>query len=55
MTINNVVVQMPDTDAPEATTHARSKFWIAHCGSFVEIDVDSTTNLVEEEGKSCTR
>ena len=57
MTINNVVVQMPDTLAPEAAlkTPARSQFWIAHCGSFVELDVDSTTNLMEEEGKSCAR
>ena len=32
---------------------ASSKFWIARCGSFVEIDV-TKTNLIEEEQKACT-
>jgi hypothetical protein len=55
-TITNILVVPEASPTPtptKASPHA--KFWIAHCGSYVEIDVDSTTNLSEEEGKTCQK
>ncbi|HKO29680.1 MAG TPA: hypothetical protein VJU54_00955 [Nitrospiraceae bacterium] len=57
MTIVNVQVQVPELDQrpmPPPTPPAHSKFWTARCGGFVELEVSSTMNLMEEEGKPCS-
>ena len=56
LTIVNVHVQIPELDqrpAP-ASSPPRSKFWIARCGLFVELEVSSTMNLIEEEQTPCS-
>ena len=56
MTIVNIQIQMPGSDqlpAPPPTPPAHPKFWTARCGVFVELDVSSTMNLMEEERKPC--
>jgi hypothetical protein len=56
MTIVNIQIQMPGSDQPPApppTPPAHPKFWTARCGVFVELDVSSTMNLMEEERKPC--
>jgi hypothetical protein len=56
MTIVNVEIQIPELDqrpTPPPTPPARSKFWTARCGVFVELEVSSTMNLMEEERKPC--
>ena len=40
---------------PPPTPRARPKFWTALCGVFVELEVSSTMNLMEEERKPCSR
>jgi hypothetical protein len=58
MTIVNVQIQIPEVDqrpTPPPTPPARSKFWTARCGVFVELEVSSTMNLMEEETKPCSR
>jgi hypothetical protein len=58
MTIVNIQIQIPDLDQPPpppATPPARPKFWTARCGVFVELEVSSTMNLMEEERKSCSQ
>jgi hypothetical protein len=57
MTIVNIQIQMPELDQrPTAlpTPPAHPKFWTARCGVFVELDVSSTMNLMEEERKPCS-
>jgi hypothetical protein len=57
VTIVNVQVQMPELDerpAPPPTPPARPKFWIARCGGFVELEVNPTMNLMDEERKACS-
>ena len=52
MTIVNVLVQIPELDqrpTPPPTPPARPKFWTAWCGVFVELEVSSTMNRMEEE------
>jgi len=53
MTIVNVQIQPPEVDQPPPPP-ARPKFWIARCGIFVELEVSSTMNLMEEERKPCS-
>jgi hypothetical protein len=56
MTIVNVVVDIPDTTPePAPKPPASPRFWFAHCGGFVGMDVNATTNLIEEEHKSCQK
>ena len=58
MTIVNVQIQIPEVDQrpmPPPAPPARSKFWTARCGVFVELEVSSTMNLMEEETKPCSR
>ena len=58
MTIVNVQIQIPEVDqrpTPPPAPPARSKFWTARCGVFVELEVSSTMNLMEEETKPCSR
>jgi hypothetical protein len=57
MTITNIVVEVPEAAPPPspAKPPAASKFWFARCGVFIGMDVGSTTNLMEEEGKPCAR
>ena len=56
MTIVNVQIQIPEVDKPSTppTPPARPKFWTARCGVFVELEVNSTMNLMEEERKPCS-
>jgi hypothetical protein len=57
MTIVNVQIQLPELDQPPTpppTPPARPKFWTARCGVFVELEVSSTMNLMEEERKPCS-
>jgi hypothetical protein len=56
LTIVNVQVRIPELDQPPAPASSppRSKFWIAQCGLFVELEVSSTMNLIEEEQKPCS-
>ena len=56
LTIVNVQVQIPELDqrpAP-ASSPPSSRFWITRCGAFVELEVSSTMNLMEEERKPCS-
>jgi hypothetical protein len=56
LTIVNVHVTLPAQDphpAPPPSPPARPKFWTSRCGIFVELDVNSTMNLMEEERKPC--
>jgi hypothetical protein len=56
MTIVNIQIQMSGLDQPPApppTPPAHPKFWTARCGLFVELEVSSTMNLMEEERKPC--
>ncbi|MBI3806295.1 MAG: hypothetical protein HY281_02090 [Nitrospirae bacterium] len=58
VTIVNVQIQIPELNQPPPTPPkppARSKFWTARCGFFVELEVSSTMNLMEEEAKPCSR
>ena len=58
LTIVNVQINLPALVAPSPITPpaapAHSKFWINRCGSFVEIEVTPTTNLIEEEQTPCS-
>jgi hypothetical protein len=57
MTIVNVQIQIPELDqrpTPPPTPPARPKFWTARCGVFIELEVSSTMNLMEEERKPCS-
>lgn len=56
-TIVNIQIQMSALDQPPApppTAPAHPKFWTARCGVFVELEVSSTMNLMEEERKPCS-
>ena len=56
MTVN-VQIQPPELNQsppPPPTPSARAKFWTARCGVFVELEVSSTMNLMEEERKPCS-
>jgi len=56
-TIVNVQVEIPAAEQPSMsspTPPARPKFWIARCGGFVELEVTSTVNVIDEEGKPCS-
>jgi hypothetical protein len=57
MTIVNIAVEVPEASSPTSPPKppAPSKFWFPRCGVFIGMDVDSTTNLMEEEGKPCVR
>ena len=58
MTIVNIQIQIPELNHPPTlppTPPARPKFWTARCGVFIELDVSSTMNLMEEEAKPCAR
>jgi hypothetical protein len=58
LTIVNVQINLPESVSPSPipprVAPARPKFWINRCGSFVEIEVSPTTNLMEEEQHSCS-
>jgi hypothetical protein len=57
MTTVNVQIQLPELNqspTPPPTPPARPKFWTARCGVFVELEVSSTVNLMEEEQKPCS-
>jgi hypothetical protein len=58
MTIVNIQIQIPELNRPPTpppTPPARPKFWTARCGVFIELEVSSTMNLMEEEAKPCAR
>lgn len=54
LTIINIQVE-PKEELPPSPLKppAPAKFWIARCGSFVELQVGPPTNLIEEEQKGC--
>ena len=57
ITIVNVQIQLPELNQPPTPPPpppARPKFWTARCGVFVELEVSSTMNLMEEERKPCS-
>jgi hypothetical protein len=57
LTILNLQVQVPNLDQQPMTAStppARPKFWIARCGGFIELEVNSTMSLMDEEGKPCS-
>lgn len=57
LTIVNVQIQIPQLDqrpAPASTPPPSSRFWIARCGVFVELEVNSSMNLMQEEQKPCS-
>ncbi len=54
LTIINVQVEpKEDPPPPPPKPPAPAKFWTARCGSFVELQVSPTMNLIEEEQKGC--
>jgi hypothetical protein len=53
MTIVNIHIDVPASDQPPTVPPAPPKFWIERCGIFVQLDVSSTMNLMEEERKPC--
>ena len=56
-TIVNVEVRVPSLESrpePMPTPPARPKFWIARCGSFVEIELSPAMSLIDEESKPCS-
>jgi len=58
MTIVNIQIQIPELNQPPTPPPrppAPPKFWTARCGVFVEFEVSSTMNLMEEETKPCSR
>ena len=58
LTVVNVQINLPAVAPPAPiqppSLQARPKFWINRCGTFVEIEVSPTTNLMEEEQTSCS-
>jgi len=53
----NVQIQLPELNEPQtppSPSAARPKFWTVRCGVFVELEVSSTMNLMEEETKPCS-
>ncbi len=54
LTIVDVQVQNPEQPPPPPPKPpAPAKFWTARCGTFVELQVSPTMNLIEEEQKGC--
>jgi hypothetical protein len=54
LTIINVLVDpQEEPPPPPPKPAAPAKFWTARCGSFVELQVSPTMNLMEEEQKGC--
>lgn len=57
LTVVNVEVIFPTVVAPTSLSPPKvvpSKFWTNRCGVFVEIEVNSDKNLLEEERTSCS-
>ena len=58
MTIVNIHIDVPASNQPPAAPPpppAPPRFWISRCGTFVQVDVSSTMNLMEEERKPCAQ
>jgi hypothetical protein len=60
LTVVNVQINLPAAlfsppTVPPPAAPARSKFWIHRCGSFVEVQISSTTNMMDEEQSPCSR
>lgn len=53
MIINIHVEPEEELPLPPPKPPAPAKFWTARCGSFVELQVSPTLNLIEEERKGC--
>jgi hypothetical protein len=57
MTIVDVQIHIPELHQQPTTAStppARPKFWIARCGGYVELDVNPTMSLMDEERKACS-
>jgi hypothetical protein len=54
LSILNITIDLGEEPAPPvpAKPPAPAKFWIAHCGTFVQVDV-SKADVLEEERKDC--
>jgi hypothetical protein len=54
MSVLNITIDRPEQPAPPvpAIPPAPAGFWIARCGTFVQIDV-SKADVLEEERKDC--
>jgi hypothetical protein len=54
MSVLNITIDRPEQPAPPvpAIPPAPARFWIARCGTFVQIDV-SKADVLEEERKDC--
>ena len=57
MPVFNIVVELPDETNQPAPTRppASAKFWIARCGTFVEIDATKADLIQEENRTDCGR
>ena len=56
LTIVKIQVERPEEPPPPPPKPpAPAKFWTARCGSFIELQVSPTLNLIEEEEKSCPK
>ena len=47
------VERQEEPPPPPPKPSAPAKFWTARCGTFVELQVSPTLNLIEEEQKPC--
>ena len=58
LTVVSIQIDLPElfspSPVPPPAASARPKFWINRCGSFVEIEVNPTTNLMEAEQTPCS-
>jgi hypothetical protein len=55
VSVLNITIDLPEEPSPPQPPKpaAAAKFWIARCGSFVQVEVDKA-DILEEEQKDCT-
>lgn len=54
MSVLNITIDLPEEPSPPQPPKppAPAKFWIARCGTFVQVEVDKV-DVLEEEQKDC--
>jgi hypothetical protein len=54
MSVLNITIDLPEELSPPQPPKppAPAKFWIARCGTFVQVEVDKV-EVLEEERKDC--
>lgn len=54
MSVLNITIDLPEEPSPPQPLKppASAKFWIARCGTFVQVEVDKV-DVLEEERKDC--